>query len=222
MKRTFISLALTFLLCVRVFAYDSEVFYKADTDEKMIALTFDDGPHPKYTGEILDVLSEFGVKATFFVIGKNAEAYPETVRREIAEGHEVESHTYSHRFLNRASSPELAYEIEKNSKILDSLGAEVSFIRPPGGLFKNNYKEYIRNSSYQTVLWSVDTGDWRLPSIDRIVSEVINNASPGGVVLMHDYVSGKSSTPAALRIIIPKLQEQGYRFVTVSELFGQS
>ena len=195
-------------------------FHGAKTDEKVVALTFDDGPHPTQTAEILDILEEYDVRATFFVIGKNAEANPELVKRELEEGHEVECHTYSHSYLQHLSYNEAKCEIERNESVLEGFGASPSLIRPPGGIISDSLKRVCEEKDYKIILWSVDTVDWKAPAPSRIIAEVKNNVAPGSVILMHDFVSGKSSTPAALRKIIPMLKDDGYKFVTVSELMS--
>ena len=188
---------------------------RIENEEKVVALTFDDGPHPRYTEEILDVLDEYGIKATFFVIGKNAETYPGIVEEEIARGHEIESHTYSHRFANSYGYTEALNELKKNE---DALGISMSYVRPPGGIVSTSFKRAAAESGYKIVLWSIDTLDWKSPGADHVVNSVLNNVKSGDIILMHDYVVGRSTTVGALKRVIPELLGKGYRFVTVSEL----
>ena len=208
----------TIVFAKRAFASDGSVC-RVETEDKSVALTFDDGPHCKYTEEILDILREYGVKATFFIIGSNAENYPSLVQREIGEGHEVESHTYDHKYLKCLDYKDTLSEIEKNEEVINSIaGTEFRLIRPPGGLYGDTLKKLARERGYRIVLWSVDTEDWRRPAADHIVKYTLSAVKSGDIILMHDFVSGRSSTPEALRTIIPSLLSEGYRFVTVSEL----
>lgn len=186
---------------------------------KMIALTFDDGPHKKYTEEILDILNEYSIKATFFVVGVCAEKYPEIIAREIAEGHEIGNHTYSHLHLKNANISEIAGEIDKTEQLLiQNNGYSTTLFRPPEGVCNDKVRSVAKDMNYSLVLWTVDTKDWVPSSCESIVNSVLGSVDGGEIILMHDYVVGKSNTPDALRIIIPKLLEEGYTFVTVSEL----
>ena len=189
------------------------------SDEKLIALTFDDGPHKKYTAEILDILDEYSIKATFFVVGLCAEKYPEIIAREIASGHEIGNHTYSHIHLRNANGEQIAGEIDKTEQLLmENNGYSTTLFRPPEGVCNDTVRAVAKNMNYSLVLWTIDTKDWVPSPCESIVNSVLNKVSGGEIILMHDYVVGKSNTPDALRIIIPKLIEEGYRFVTVSEL----
>jgi len=190
-----------------------------EENEKMIAITFDDGPHKKYTAEILDILDEYSIKATFFVVGVCAEKYPEIIAREIASGHEIGNHTYSHLHLKDANISEIAGEIDKTEQLLmQNNGYSTTLFRPPEGVCNDRVRTVAKNLNYSLVLWTVDTKDWVPSSCESIVNSVLKNTDGGEIILMHDFVSGKSNTPDALRIIIPKLLEEGYTFVTVSEL----
>ncbi len=191
------------------------------TEEKLIALTFDDGPHKKYTAEILDILDEYSIKATFFVVGVCAEKYPEIIAREIASGHEIGNHTYSHIHLRNANGAQIAGEIDKTEQLLfENNGYSTTLFRPPEGVCNDTVRAVAKDMNYSLVLWTVDTKDWVPSSCDSIVNSIMKNVSGGEIILMHDYIVGKSNTPDALRIIIPRLLEDGYRFVTVSELLG--
>ena len=227
MKRI-ISLALFLCLAVQLFApcraYRGGAVCRVGCCGKKIALTFDDGPHPVYTREILDILSEYGVRATFFIVGKNAEEYPDLIIDEIADGHELGSHTYSHKYINRLSDEEITDELSENEEVISAI-CDYRFknIRPPGGIYSDYLEKAAQEFSYNVVLWSVDTRDWTRPDPERIVRAVESNVKDGDIILMHDYVAGgASSTPAALRRIIPDLLERGFEFVTVSELLASS
>lgn len=198
--------------------------YAANRDAgKYVALTFDDGPHPKYTEEILDILKENNAKGTFFVIGMNAESYPELVRREYDEGHEIGNHTYSHPDMNKISVAKALEEINKTQDIIsDITGSAPQLFRAPGGIFSDELIGKIEEIDCKPILWSwrQDTRDWSRPTVKYVVSTVIDNLQNGDIILFHDYNQKGSPTPDALRIILPKLKEMGYETVTVSELIS--
>ena len=190
-----------------------------DTSEKKIALTFDDGPNPRYTDIILNILGEYRIKATFFVIGKNAELYPEPLRRAIREGHEIGNHTYSHPHMRKLSLSETEQEILLCQEILcEHFAVKPTVFRPPEGVFGEFEEETTSKIGLRTVLWSIDTRDWEAKPAKKIVSEIKGSIKSGKILLFHDYVSGKNTTIPALREIIPYLLSNGYEFCTVSEL----
>lgn len=192
---------------------------KHNNSEGKIALTFDDGPHKAYTEEILDILNEYGIKATFFVVGSNVERHPEIVKRALAEGHEIGNHTYSHPHLTNIEGDELYREMLETERILMELtDFRPKLFRPPEGVYSQTVSNTLERLDYIPILWTVDTTDWKRPKAETIAKTVMDHTEPGVIILCHDYVSGKSNTPAALRIFLPKLLEQGYQFVTVSEL----
>ncbi len=235
MKRTacvFLALLVAFLGMLPLHASDAceawggfgvadNVYSHASTGEKLIALTFDDGPHPKRTGEILDILSEFGVKATFFVIGKNAQLYPRILKRIASEGHEIGNHTFSHMVSDRADSAALTDELKRTEKLIFEItGKKPTLFRPPTGYCNRVTLDSARELGYKIIVWTVDTKDWAHSSRQSIVENVTRNATSGSIILMHDFIAGDSPTPSALRSIIPTLLAQGYEFVTVSDLLS--
>jgi len=186
---------------------------------KRIALTFDDGPHPRITPEILGYLAEEDIRATFFIIGVNAEQWPELVKKEIEAGHEIGNHTYSHNEKLRMSREAFSSDLIHADSILhDDFGYETVIFRPPQGICNKNVLYAASELDYSIVLWNIDTRDWEHNSTVNIVKTVMDNVKSGDIVLFHDYVSGESHTLDALRIIVPKLKAEGYEFVTVSEL----
>jgi polysaccharide deacetylase family sporulation protein PdaB len=195
----------------------SEVIYSVPTTRKVVALTFDDGPVNKATEEILAILKEKDVKATFFVIGKQAEKFPMLVTQEIAEGHEVGNHTYSHPQLTKLSKNKIEEELDKTEKEILKVATKPSFFRPPEGAYDNTVFKIARHNEYSIILWSIDTNDWRYPSVGEIVNSVLKDVKPGSIILLHDGLY-PSSTPEALWFIIDSLKSQGYEFVTISEL----
>nr|WP_243734911.1 N-acetylmuramoyl-L-alanine amidase [Paenibacillus turpanensis] len=193
---------------------------------KRIALTFDDGPDEKETEQILDVLQKHQVKATFFIVGKQAEKHPELVLREANEGHELANHTYSHKYFTKnITEREIRDEIEDNQKLIFSItGKMTTYFRPPAGIYNEKIVNATLKAGHRMVLWSwnQETLDWDLPGSHTIANHVVKNAKGGDIVLLHDRVTGKSQTIAALDQLIPTLKEQGYTFVTLSEMLKRS
>ena len=194
------------------------VYKSVCTSEKKIALTFDDGPHSVYTEKILEILKEYDIKATFFIIGKNAKEYPETLRLIKNEGHEIGNHTYDHE-INLKNKKRVKNEISKTAEIIfDICGYETNLFRAPGGVVTSELEDISKDMGYKIILWNVDTRDWAHSSVKNITENVMKNTKSGSIILFHDYISGKTPTPEALKIIIPRLIDKGYEFCTVSEL----
>lgn len=180
---------------------------------KKVALTFDDGPHVVYTKELLDGLKEREVKATFFVLGQNAEANPDIIKKMHEEGHLIGNHTYSHVQLTRLTSAEQCDEISRtNDLIYDITGEYPQYIRPPFGEWDDKAECKI---VMIPVLWSVDTLDWTTENSSSVVKKGTKNIKDGDIILMHDFY--KSSVKAALSIV-DILKAEGFEFVTVDEL----
>ena len=199
----------------------TRIFACGNRAERTVALTFDDGPHPVYTDRILEVLDRYGIRATFFVIGKNVEQYPEVFERVVSRGHSIGSHTYSHAHIGRIGEAQLIEEYEKNDALLKERGVSTRLFRPPEGVCDGKVKGLASKRACDVILWSIDTGDWRGTSADRIVMEVLDHACGGEIVLMHDYISGRGHTAEALEKLIPELLRKGFEFVTVGELLGR-
>jgi peptidoglycan/xylan/chitin deacetylase (PgdA/CDA1 family) len=205
--------------------YPEIVVLRGPETENKVALTFDDGPDPRFTPQILDVLSEYGVQATFFVMGARAEANPELTRRIIDEGHIVGNHTYFHpNLVEEGDVATLRTEVSRTEDALaDIIGYRTKLFRAPYGFLYNELVEALGEMDYTVVGWSVDSLDWRERPAEETAYNVISNSGPGSVILMHDGAESdgdRTSTVEALRQIIPALQEQGLEFVTVPELFG--
>lgn len=199
------------------------------TDQPVIALTFDDGPSPKLTPQLLDTLKQRNIKVTFFVLGQMVQAHPEILQREIAEGHEVGNHTWDHLPLPKVMNKEggLAHEIGDTSALIKQVtGKPPLLLRPPYGAGGNNprlchaiEKEY----GMKVVLWSVDPDDWKDPGSQVVTSRILNGwkesggVKPGAIILVHDIHKGSvEAMPALLDALLAK----GYKFVTVSELLA--
>lgn len=198
-----------------------QVVWEVDTEQKVVSLTFDDGPDPDNTASILDLLQQYDAKATFFLIGEKVKRNPELAQRAFREGHELANHTYHHLFLSKKSYGKLEKEIVDTEKaIMEATGSRPTLFRPPGGIYNENLIQLARQHGYVVVLWSwhLDTRDWSRPGVERIVSKVLGKVQNGNIVLFHDYVEGGSQTIAALKKILPELQSRGYKMVTVTEL----
>ncbi len=201
---------------------DGVIFSGTTACGKKIALTFDDGPHPYKTTEILDILDKYGVKATFFIIGENAEYYPEIVAEEAARGHELANHSYSHAKLSTLTEAGIRAEIERaDTAIKNAAGITPALFRPPEGAYSENVVKTARELGKNTILWTVDTLDWAKAPASAIVENVKKSVTSGSIILFHDYTIKDTHTAEALEIIIPYLQAQGYEFVTVSSLVGE-
>ncbi|CAM2881411.1 polysaccharide deacetylase family protein [Paenibacillus sediminis] len=199
------------------------VIWEVPTEEKVIALTFDDGPDPKQTPMILDLLKQYDAKATFFVVGEQLQLYPEIGKREVREGHEIGNHTYTHRYFSKRSSAELIEkEIKDNEKVIKSIIGQNTFLfRPPAGFYNDTLVNVCSKNSFLVIMWSwhQDTKDWRNPGVNKIVNKVLGNARNGDIVLMHDHVEGgRYQTVEALKQILPELTRRGYKLITVSDL----
>jgi peptidoglycan-N-acetylglucosamine deacetylase len=231
--RTFIFLAAAaFLFGVFTVFVDQALFvrqgtfYRAKTDEKVIALTFDDGPSPKWTNLILDELKDAGVKATFFMIGKHVVQYPDAARRVVAEGHDVGVHTFNHPVLLFSPSWHLEKEIkDTEAAIKEVTGRTTKLFRPPKAWLSAREKQQIKDMGYTTVLWSLNSKDWVRFDDKHIRRYIYKNVRPGDIVLFHDSggafkIEGgnRKQTTKTLPRLIEKLKEKGYRFVTISEL----
>ncbi|MFR5691829.1 MAG: polysaccharide deacetylase family protein [Lachnospiraceae bacterium] len=182
-------------------------------EKPSIAITFDDGPSSRYTGRLLDGLKERNVKASFFLIGENAEESPVLVERIYKEGHLIGNHTYSHVQMTHLSEEAAVREIEKTDQVISAItGEHVAYMRPPFGAWQ---RELEVRMEVLPVLWSVDPLDWTTENVDEIVSKVVTEVEEGDIILLHDCYA--SSVEAALRIV-DILQKEGYEFVTVDRL----
>ncbi|HZJ76554.1 MAG TPA: polysaccharide deacetylase family protein [Oscillospiraceae bacterium] len=198
-----------------------KTYYSGNGTKKLVALTFDDGPESKLTPQILDILDEYGIKATFFVVGQNAARNTDILRDIYDRGHEIGNHSWSHKYLPKISKKSKEDEILKTQKLLvDVLGEYIPIFRPPYGAVKAQDKQLINSLGYKVVNWSVDTRDWAGTSNEQIMKYVKQQLGPGGIILMHN--SGNTgiikNTVSTLPVMIEWIAEQGYEFVTVTEI----
>ncbi|MEM6753557.1 MAG: polysaccharide deacetylase family protein [Cyanobacteria bacterium P01_C01_bin.38] len=191
---------------------------KLGANDKLIALTFDDGPWPEYTAQILDILKKNNVKATFFVVGQVLQHHPDLGKRIVTEGHIIGNHTWNHwyHFFNKQAA---SLEIDRTSDLIyKTTGTKTTLFRPPGGMLHNGLADYAKSKDYTVIMWSADSIDYALPSPPTLINRVARQATPGGIVLLHDGGGPRKNTVAALPGMISKLKKKGYRFVTIPEL----
>lgn len=178
-----------------------------------IAITFDDGPHPKYTPMLLDGLNDRNVKVTFFVTGEHVTEYPEILQRITEEGHLVGNHTYSHMQLQNGQLEMFKEELVRTNEVIREItGQEVSYVRPPYGIWDKSLEIEL---NMFPVLWTIDPLDWCTNDVNCIIEQTISKAKDGDIILLHDNY--ESSVQAALGII-DILQQRNFRFVTVDEI----
>jgi peptidoglycan/xylan/chitin deacetylase (PgdA/CDA1 family) len=191
----------------------------APTAAKAVALTFDDGPSPKYTPQVLDLLKQYGARATFFVIGQEVERFPDLLKAEVAAGSEVGNHGYHHLTLKSVSADQLTAEVQAAEQTLVSLtGAKPTLYRLPGGKSDAASLRALTDMGYTIVMWSVDTRDYVYRPPAAIVSQVEKEVRPGSIVIFHDGGGNQQHTVDALRQLLPWFRDQGYQLVTVSQL----
>ena len=189
------------------------------TGNKVIALTFDDGPGP-YTAHLLDVLDQYGAKATFFLIGSKVSSQANVVRSIHARGHQLGNHSWSHPELPKLPVDQIAGEIDRtNDAIKQATGVTPSILRPPYGAVNGVVLEQLRLRGMSSILWSVDTRDWADRNSDIVCSRAVAGARPGAVILMHDI---HQTSVGAVPCILSALKQQGYSFVTVQGLLGNT
>ena len=183
------------------------------TEKKRIALTFDDGPHPIYTPQMLELLKEEQVPATFFLLGENVELYGDVVKEIAKEGHLIGNHTYHHVQITSLSLEEACKEIQETSDLIEELtGTGTEYVRPPFGTWNEELEERL---NLIPVMWSIDTKDWTTQNVDWIVRETVKHAEDHDIILMHDSYQ---STVDAVKRVIEQLEAEGFEFVTVDEI----
>ena len=195
------------------------IVYRGETRRKILTLSFDDGPHPAFTPRLLSALHALGVPATFFVVGKQVEKFPDLLRAIDAAGYEIGNHTYDHCSLLKTPGSYAPTELLAcGSAVKAVIGVTPHLFRPPGGEFDKTIAEEAEVLGYKIVLWTDDPGDFAKPGVDVILKRTVAQASPGGIILLHD---GIDQTVQALPQIVATLKAQGYEFVTMDELIKQ-
>jgi peptidoglycan/xylan/chitin deacetylase (PgdA/CDA1 family) len=209
------------------FGYQGDIIRRVITKQPLIAITFDDGPSPQFTPQILDVLKAHDVQASFFVVGKYVKEYPEIVLRMYNEGHDIGNHTYDHINVPTSAAPILSSQlVASNIEIMKVTGEHPLYARPPRGMYDARFRRLVELMGMQTVLWSISSQDWRgAVSPRRMTKRVVSRAKPGDIILFHDggsLVRGEGAsrqrTVDALPGIIAELKAQGFRIVPLSRL----
>lgn len=184
-----------------------------------IALTFDDGPNPYYTPQVLAILQQYRIKATFFCIGRQVAQYPALVKQEYEDGNIVGNHTWSHPNLALLSSDAILTQINSTSDAIQhATGVRPTFFRPPYGTFNAQVLTQVNQLGLTTIIWNDEARDWTTPGIDVITNRILGLAGDGAIILLHDGGGDRSQTIAALPTIITTLQARGFKFVTLSQL----
>ncbi|MBD2439048.1 polysaccharide deacetylase family protein [Nostoc sp. FACHB-110] len=205
--------------------FQGKTLYKVEpsNQEKVIALTVDDGPWPKTTLQMLDIFKANNVKVTFFWVGSALQANPEIAKQVVAEGHAIGNHTWHHWYKNMDAAT-AKKEIDRTSELIyKTTGVKTTLFRPPGGFLNNGLAAYAKSQKYSVVMWSLTSADTDPRAKPQaFVNNVLKGAKPGAIVLMHDGGGDRKRTVEALPKIIAGLKQQGYRFVTIPELLQES
>lgn len=188
--------------------------------QKVIALTFDDGPWDKTTEQVIDILEKNNIKATFFVVGQHLNTRQELGKKIVEAGHVIANHTWNHPDQSsKMSQDRIKSEIGRTAELIYKItGRTTTLFRPPGGVLVNGLADYAKERKHTIVLWSADSVDWYYKSAEEVTAKVMNKASNGGIVLLHDGGGPRDHVVKALPDIIAGLRKQGYEFVTIPEL----
>ncbi len=198
---------------------NDRLLYRGNVVLPEVALTFDDGPNPPYTNQILAILQRYHVQATFFCVGAHVAAFPSVVQQEYAAGHVIGNHTYTHPYMPLLSAASVAWQLSTTSDIIQStIGVRPIFFRPPYGAYNSTVLVDANGYALDTTLWNDDPQDWSMPGVNVIVNRVLQQVGNGSIILMHDGGGNRWQTVAALPIIISWLQSHGFRFVTMQQL----
>jgi len=203
--------------------------YHINAINKLVALTFDDGPSPVWTPKILDELKKAHIKATFFMLGEHVAKYPDIARRVVAEGHEVGNHTYDHHILFYYTLDNLLKEINETQKVIkDKTGVKTKYFRPPKAWLTAEEKKEIEGMGYKIILWSLNSKDWVTFDDKYIVKYILKNVRPGDIILFHDSGGvftaeggNREETVKTIPGLVEKLREKGFKFVTITELLNK-
>jgi peptidoglycan/xylan/chitin deacetylase (PgdA/CDA1 family) len=200
------------------------IYWHGDLSEHKVALTFDDGPNEPYTSQILSVLKDYNVHATFFMMGENVKLYPDSARAIVRAGHAIGNHSYSHRDLVLETNSGVRQEISRtDDMIYQTTGQKPNLFRPPYGNENFLTRRQSTRTGHVMVEWNVSAQDWTKPGANQIVASVMQQVHNGSIILLHDgnkwhHGSDRSQTVAALPQLITQLRLQGYELVTVPEI----
>lgn len=195
---------------------------------KRLVLTFDDGPNPIYTQKVLDILKDTRTRATFFVVAKQAAQYPNLIYRMQKEGHSIGLHSLEHRHAYVSSYSYMKYDFSESMELLKDLQCDIKYYRPPWGARNLFTGSFIKKHHLKMVLWDVIVGDWKASKTPEIIAKnILKKVFDGAIICLHDggeNYGGDKGTPFntidALKMVIPKLKEEGYEFVTVEEYYN--
>ncbi|MDD4899567.1 MAG: polysaccharide deacetylase family protein [Candidatus Omnitrophica bacterium] len=203
--------------------------YRVPESKKLVAITFDDGPSPVWTPQILDALKKANIKATFFMIGEHVLKYPEIARRVAAEGHEIGNHTFDHHVLIYYKMDELEKEVNEGEAVIKQVtGVTTNYFRPPKAWLTNSEKKKLKEMGYQVILWSLNSKDWVTFDDKYMIRYLVHHIHPGDIILFHDAGGvfsteggDRHETVLTITRLAEKLRDRGYEFVTISELLKQ-
>lgn len=204
-----------------------DCLWQGQPSSKTIALTFDDGPHPKHTLQVLEVLERYQIKASFFWLGILIERFPEIARTVWQQEHWVGIHGYNHTPFPKLKPLELQQDLERTKQAIvqacqiDSPHERVWDVRPPNGFFTPSTLQLLRQWNYRPVMWSVVPEDWVRPGVPIAVRRVLSQTCNGSIIVLHDGYTGGEDAAATAALIIPQLLAQGYEFVTIDQLWQQ-
>jgi len=233
MKRSLL-ISCAVAICLLTFTFDvceAKSVWNGNKGRNVVALTFDDGPKPEYCQPILDILDKYGAKATFFVVGKEAEDNPDLIMRMEDSNHEIGNHTYSHVSVKDLPVGEALRDIQKCSEVIYNItGKQPKYFRPPGGGYNKGISEGLKKMGLKTVYWSLNAVDYieMTPGYEvpedyqamakELSKRIVDKVSPGAIILFHN---GSEQTVKALPFILSELKNKGYGFVTISDLLEE-
>lgn len=198
------------------------VIWEARVREPVVALTFDDGPDPVYTPQLLDLLQRYGARATFFVTGRRTQEYPDLVARTAAEGHQVGNHGLEHKDYSGLAPEAVVAEVTQAGAMIQELtGKRPNVFRPPFGAYTSTVVDLLEQHDYHLVLWTWSTNSQDSldhPSTEEIVDRILQGVKPGAIILLHDHGGDRRPMVAAVERVLAELGARGYRFVTLDEL----
>lgn len=201
---------------------ESRPVCSVNTPQKVVAITLDDGPNPLYTLPVLDILKERNIKATFFMVGSEAAAYPEIVKQINQQGHEIANHTMTHPEMQNLSPRETVMEIKNAGEVLEGITRNKTiYFRPPKGVINAVTLQSIHQQGYTTVLWDVALENKKCKTPGEMARRVIKMVKPGSIILLHDGRLDRTKTVQSLPFLLDGLKETGYSFVTISDLLTQ-
>lgn len=214
------------IFCDQAIFTRRDTIYRIKTKEKKVALTFDDGPSPVWTPQILDALKKTNTKATFFMIGHHVQKYPDIASRVVKEGHAVGNHGYAHSVVLYYTPAEIEEEIKYTEHVIrEATGYTTRIFRPPKAWVKSDIKKKIKSMGYDVVLWSLNSKDWVNFNHKAIVSYILRHVRAGDIILFHDSGNvfsleggNRQQTVKAMPLLIQGLQEKGFALVTLGEL----